>query len=119
MSKQQYPKFDREILPAPNKYYREEGLKLTGGGELKSAICPFHEDSSPSLRVRLDSAGYRCMACGAHGENIIVFHVMLHKRSFQESALNEQAINSSSYPLKIEKYQAVKELGKGWVSEHY
>lgn len=41
--------FNRGRLPLPNDYYRNQGLKLTGGGEWKSAICPFHADKKPSL----------------------------------------------------------------------
>jgi len=44
--------FKRERLPNPGEYYRGQGLKLTGGGEWKSTICPFHDDKKPSLRLR-------------------------------------------------------------------
>ena len=47
--------FKRDRLPNPAEYYREQGLKLIGGGEWKSAVCPFHDDTRPSLRVRLDT----------------------------------------------------------------
>ena len=86
MSKQLYPKFNRELLPAPIQYYREQGLKLIGGGEWKSVICPFHEDSSPSLRVRIDSGGYRCMVCGAHGGDVLAFHMKRYHLSFPQAA---------------------------------
>ena len=33
--------FKRDRLPNPAEYFREQGLKLTGGGEWKSAVCPF------------------------------------------------------------------------------
>jgi len=34
-------------LPNPADYYREQGSKLTGGGEWKSAICQFHDETRP------------------------------------------------------------------------
>jgi DNA primase len=66
--------FRREQLPAPGEYFQAHGVKLTGGGEWKNALCPFHDDSTPSLRVRLDTGGFRCMACGAHGGDVLAFH---------------------------------------------
>ncbi len=78
--------FKREALPIPAEYFREQGLKLTGGGEWKNATCPFHNDSNPSLRVRLDSGGFRCMACGAHGGDVLAFHMLLHNLRFIEAA---------------------------------
>jgi DNA primase len=66
--------FKRALLPSPGEYFKSQGLKLTGGGEWKNALCPFHEDSKPSLRLRLDTGGFRCMACGAHGGDVLDFH---------------------------------------------
>lgn len=74
--------FKRELLPMAAEYYRKQGLKLNGGGEWKSTICPFHEDTNPSLRVRLDSGGFRCMVCGAHGGDIIAFQMQRYQMSF-------------------------------------
>ena len=79
-------KFNRNLLPSPGNYYREQGLKLTGGAEWKSALCPFHKDISPSLRVRLDSGCFRCMACGAHGGDILAFHMQRYKLRFLDAA---------------------------------
>ena len=45
--------FMRDLLPAPAEYYAAQKLKLLGGGAWRNAVCPFHEDHSPSLRVRL------------------------------------------------------------------
>lgn len=43
--------FRRDLLPAPLEYYRAHGVKLLGRGEWRSALCPFHDDTEPSLRV--------------------------------------------------------------------
>lgn len=75
--------FRRELLPHPGDYYKSEGLKLLGGGEWKSAICPFHNDTRPSLRVRLDSGGFRCMACGTKGGDILDFHMQRYGLKFK------------------------------------
>ncbi len=39
------------------------GLKVNG----HKAICPFHDDSNPSLCLRKSTNRYRCFVCGAHG----------------------------------------------------
>ena len=78
--------FKRDRLPNPRTYYTKQGLKLTGGGEWKNALCVFHQDTHPSLRVRLDTGAFRCMACGAHGGDILAFHMQRHRLSFKLSA---------------------------------
>lgn len=78
--------FNRNHLPWPAEYYKSQGVKLMGGGEWKNARCPFHLDNKPSLRVRLDSGGFRCMACGAHGGDVLDFHMQLYGMGFVEAA---------------------------------
>lgn len=78
--------FKRDRLPNPVEYYREQGLKLLGGGGWKSALCPFHADTSPSLRVRIETGAFRCMVCGAHGGDVLAFHMLRHGLRFIEAA---------------------------------
>jgi DNA primase len=78
--------FKRDRLPNPAEYYREQGLKLTGGGEWKSARCPFHNDTSPSLRIHMDRGAFRCHACGANGGDLLDFHRKRHGLGFIEAA---------------------------------
>jgi DNA primase len=76
----------RDLLPVPTQYYREQGLKLVGGGEWKSAVCPFHNDTKPSLRIRLENGAFRCMACGAHGGDVLAFHMKKTGLPFKRAA---------------------------------
>ena len=78
--------FDRARLPHPSEYFTQQGLKLIGGGEWKNTICPFHADTKPSLRVRLDTGGFRCMVCGAHGGDVLAFHQQRHGLTFKAAA---------------------------------
>ena len=78
--------FNKASLPPTVDYFAQQGLKLTGGGEWKDAICPFHDDSKPSLRVRLDTGGFRCMVCGAHGGDVLAFHQQRYGLSFKQAA---------------------------------
>ncbi|MGH8586514.1 MAG: CHC2 zinc finger domain-containing protein, partial [Gammaproteobacteria bacterium] len=68
------------------EYFHEQDLKLIGGGQWKSAVCPFHNDTRPSLRVRLDTGAFRCMTCGAKGGDVLAFHMRRHSLRFIESA---------------------------------
>ena len=78
--------FDRNLLPNPIKYYSEQGLKLTGDGEWRKALCPFHKETRPSLGVRLESGSFRCMACGASGGDVLAFHMLRYGMGFMEAA---------------------------------
>lgn len=78
--------FRRDLLPNPVTYYREQGLKLGGGGAWKSALCPFHSDATPSLRVRIETGAFRCMVCGAHGGDVLAFHMRRHGLRFIDAA---------------------------------
>lgn len=78
--------FDRARLPSPSNYFDQQGLKLTGGGEWKNALCIFHDDHKPSLRVRLDTGGFRCMVCGAHGGDVLAFHQLRYGLTFKQAA---------------------------------
>ncbi|MGB9153131.1 MAG: CHC2 zinc finger domain-containing protein [Alphaproteobacteria bacterium] len=78
--------FRKDKLPNPPTYFASEGLRLVGAGEWRSGLCPFHSDKSPSLRVNIKSGGWRCMACGAHGGDVLAFHMMRHQLRFLEAA---------------------------------
>ena len=78
--------FIRSNLQRPAIYFKEQGLRLTGGGEWKDALCPFHDDHNPSLRVRLDTGGFKCMACGAHGGDVLSFHMQRYGLGFKQAA---------------------------------
>jgi hypothetical protein len=78
--------FKRDRLPNAAEYYREQGMKLLGGGAWRSAVCPFHNDTKPSLRVRFETGAFRCMVCGAHGGDVLAFHMLRYGLRFIEAA---------------------------------
>ena len=65
---------NKALLPSSTTYYELQGIKLIGRGEWRSALCPFHDDKAPSLRINVKSGGFICMACNARGGDIIAFH---------------------------------------------
>jgi hypothetical protein len=78
--------FKRDRLPNPATYYAGQGLKLIGGGEWRNALCPFHQDTKPSLRIHIDTGSFRCMACGVKGVDVLAFHMQRHGLSFIHAA---------------------------------
>lgn len=79
--------FRRDLLPIPSEYYKGQGLKLTGRGEWRNAICLFHDDTRPSLRVHLGSGAFRCLACGKRGGDVLDFHRQRYELGFREAAM--------------------------------
>lgn len=78
--------FRRDSLPDPLAYYAAAGIQLSGRGAWRDALCPFHEDSRPSLRVHVETGAFRCMTCGAHGGDVLSFHRRRHVLGFVEAA---------------------------------
>ena len=61
-----------------------EQLRLEPKGVEFVGICPFHEDSRPSMCVVPAKGFYHCFACGAHG-NAIDFLINYHRIEFREA----------------------------------
>lgn len=80
-------KFQKQKLPNPLDYFEKVGLRLIGSGEWRSAVCPFHNDTKPSLRVRVENGAFRCLACGRKGGDIVAFHQMQYELSFKDSCI--------------------------------
>src|SRR5271154_5510019 len=45
-------------------------LDLKRSGASYKALCPFHEEKSPSFIVQKGDSHYHCFGCGAHGDAI-------------------------------------------------
>jgi DNA primase len=80
--------FDRARLPDPISYYTAELEALRRHGANATARCPFHDDRHPSLSVNLDSGAFRCRvpACGAHGRDVLAFHMVRYGLPFVSAA---------------------------------
>jgi len=82
------PKDWHDRLPAPASYYTQHLDKLgkPAANGWAMAICPFHDDHSPSLSVKLGSikGAYHCHTCGAHGD-MVAFHMARTGYGFKEA----------------------------------
>lgn len=63
---------DFEALKAANKISDIAGksLKLTRDGAEYRALCPFHNEQTPSFTINDAKGFYHCFGCGAHGDVI-------------------------------------------------
>src|SRR5690606_9990156 len=59
-------------------------VKMQRSGASYKALCPFHDEKSPSLIIQRGDSHYHCFGCGAHGDAI--GFLMTHlKMSFVEA----------------------------------
>lgn len=65
--------FRRDLLPPPEQYYANELKRFTRRKAQGSALCPFHDDHSPSFTVNLKTGQFMCFACGVNGGDIVSF----------------------------------------------
>ncbi len=72
-------------------------VKKTGKGYV--ALCPFHDDTNPSMHIDDDKGLFHCFSCGAGGD-IFGFYMRYNNLSFPE-ALSELAKKAG---VTIEKY---------------
>jgi len=47
-----------------------EGIELRQRGRDFWALCPFHEDRTPSFKVSPERKSFHCFGCGEHGDGI-------------------------------------------------
>lgn len=60
-----------------------ERIPLTPKGKNFFGVCPFHEDTNPSMSVSREKQIYRCFSCGASG-NVFSFLMEYEHKSFKE-----------------------------------
>lgn len=62
-------------------------IKLQRSGASYKALCPFHDEKSPSFIIQRGDSHYHCFGCGAHGDAIQFLMTHL-KMSFVEAVEN-------------------------------
>lgn len=76
---------NRSLLPDVLEYLQARGIAIKGKGVWREILCPFHNDSSPSLRINTIKGCFKCMACDAKGGDLIAFHQKLTGKPFIEA----------------------------------
>lgn len=59
-------------------------IQLKRAGATYKALCPFHEEKTPSFVVQASDSHYHCFGCGAHGD-AIAFLMNHEKMSFVDA----------------------------------
>lgn len=84
-------------------------LTLTRSGKIYKAICPFHDDTNPSLNISTDKQIFKCFSCGAGG-NVFGFVSQYENLSFIESVLKVAEITNQVVDIDISYYSKPKDL---------
>ena len=109
--------------------YGSEIQKAKITGDDLRGLCPFHEDSKPSLSVNLRTGMYHCFACGASG-NYIQFVAQkygisskdAYKKILDDNGLGtaKKAVSkaAASGGYSVAEYAMEKRLPVEWLKEH-
>ncbi len=82
-------------------------IKVTPAGRSFKAICPFHDDTNPSLMINREKKIYKCFVCG-HSGNAITFIRDYEKISYAEAVrevaktigFNDERLNATTFTKK-------------------
>lgn len=78
--------FQNDRLPEPLGYYEGQGLKFRERkGKWLTTGCVFH-GSRDSMRIKIASGAFVCMACGVKGGDVLAYHMQAHGLEFVEAA---------------------------------
>lgn len=79
-------------------------IPLEKRGKNYFGVCPFHDDTNPSMSVSSDKQIYKCFSCGASG-NVFNFIMDYEKMSFKQALeflASKAGISLPNMSLKIE-----------------
>jgi DNA primase len=65
----------------------EQHIQLKRAGASYKALCPFHDEKTPSFTLQKGDSHYHCFGCGAHGD-AIQFLMQHLKLSFTDAVQN-------------------------------
>ena len=77
-------------------------VSLTARGKNYFGVCPFHDDSNPSMSVSREKKIYTCFSCGASG-NVIKFIMDFENISFPDALY--KCATMANIPIDIQRSQ--------------
>lgn len=81
-------------------------IEFKRAGAAFKALCPFHEEKSPSFMINKGDTHYHCFGCGAHGDAISF--LMSHQRlTFSDSV----ELLAEKFQVPLETVEAEEEKG--------
>jgi DNA primase len=78
-------RFEYEFNLTPTEYYSKQFPSITTKRKIAKVICPFHDDTHPSLSINLEDGWYKCHACGAKGGGIAKFHMTRYSLTYKQT----------------------------------
>lgn len=81
-------------------------IEIKRSGASYKALCPFHEEKTPSFTLQKGDSHYHCFGCGAHGD-AIHFLMQYLRVSFQEAV----EMLAHRFHVSLEVFEEVKERG--------
>lgn len=96
-------------------FYASElpSVKWNGAGGMGQALCPWHDDTKPSLSINLNTGLFKCFGCNAKG-SVFDFYMKKHGVDYRTAfnALAKEAELTPEPPKKIvETYDYTDESG--------
>lgn len=101
----QAPRPTRTEVPKPDMasvldYYQVRYIHKAGFQKL---LCAFHDDSSPSMTVSLDTGAFKCHACHVKGGDALQFVRLKENLSFPEALKKCAEITGVEYTGDTDK----------------
>jgi DNA primase len=81
-------------------------VEFKRAGASFKALCPFHDEKSPSFMIQKGDTHYHCFGCGAHGD-AIAFLMDLQKLNFREAV----ELLAEKFQVHLEKTESEEEKG--------
>ncbi len=81
-------------------FFKSHGLDIRSerGAEWE-AICPFHEDTNPSLNLNIENGLWKCHACGAAGDVFKFYMQLTGEQSFDAAVTAVAKFSAHLVPL--------------------
>lgn len=96
-----------DILDVVSRY-----VSVKPSGKNFACICPFHEDSSPSMTINQEKGFFHCFGCGEGGD-VIKFLMKIDHLEFPEALrrlANEAGVSLTNQAGASDKYRKLREL---------
>ena len=84
---------DQTYLPSPSSYYSNQFPGISTNRTMVKVICPFHDDTDPSLSINLEDGWFNCFSCGAKGGGIAKFHMTRYSLTYKQTLKELEFLN--------------------------
>lgn len=96
-------------------------LEVKPAGKNYKAICPFHNEKTPSLMISPELQTYKCFGCGAYGDifTFLTEHEHIDFREALEQLAKEAGVKLEKQSSSHNKYFAILEMINNLAASFY